>query len=90
MGGTLALADQLVQLARSSALNRTTYFLTAIFFPPTNHLHRCLAATEIQNLPSFSMTGANRFARGIFEDVKPNPVERPSGCGLRGQRRAEL
>jgi predicted methyltransferase len=30
----------------------------AIAFPPTNHLHRCLAATEIQKLPSFSMTGA--------------------------------
>jgi uncharacterized protein (DUF2147 family) len=43
---------------RSSALNRTTYFLTAISFPTTNHLHRCLAATEIQKLPSFSMTGA--------------------------------
>src|SRR6516165_688191 len=26
--------------ARSSALNRTTYFLTAISFPTTNHLHR--------------------------------------------------
>src|ERR1700741_3297765 len=47
--------------ARSSALNRTTYFLTAIFFPTTNHLHRCLAATEIQELPSFSMTGATRM-----------------------------
>src|ERR1700687_5701449 len=46
--------------ARSSALNRTTYFLTAISFPTTNHPHRCLAATEIQKLPSFSMTGATR------------------------------
>src|SRR6516162_8019339 len=44
--------------ARSSALNRTTYFFTAISFQTTNHLHRCLAATEIQTLPSFSMTGA--------------------------------
>src|SRR5215471_118295 len=41
--------------ARSSALNRTTYFLTAISFPTTNHLHRCLVATEIQKLPSFSI-----------------------------------
>jgi hypothetical protein len=32
--------------------------LTAISFPATNHLHRWLAATEIQKLPSFSMTGA--------------------------------
>jgi hypothetical protein len=49
--------------ARSSALNRTTYFLTAISFPTTNHLHRCLAVTEIQKLPSFSMTGATRPVR---------------------------
>src|ERR1700693_85356 len=46
--------------ARSSAVNRTTYFLTAISFPATNHLHRWLAATEIQKLPSFSMTEATR------------------------------
>jgi choline dehydrogenase-like flavoprotein len=46
--------------ARSSALNRTTYFFTAISFQTTNHLHRCLAATEIQTMPSFSMTGATR------------------------------
>jgi hypothetical protein len=32
--------------------------LTAISFPATNHLHRWLAAAEIQKLPSFSMTGA--------------------------------
>jgi hypothetical protein len=31
--------------------------LTAMSFPATNHLHRCLA-TEIQKFPSFSMTGA--------------------------------
>src|SRR4030081_2397708 len=39
---------------------RGTYFLTAISFRTTNHPHRCLAATEIQKLPSFSMTGATR------------------------------
>src|SRR5262252_1624578 len=50
--------------ARSSVLNRTTYFLTAISFPTTNHLHRCHAATEIPKLPSFSMTGATRLLRG--------------------------
>ena len=27
--------------SRSSALNLTTYFLTAISFPATNHLRRC-------------------------------------------------
>jgi hypothetical protein len=30
----------------------TTYFLTAISFPATSHLHRCIAATEIQKFPS--------------------------------------
>jgi hypothetical protein len=53
--------------ARSSTLNRTTYFLTAISFPTTNHLHRCLAATEIQKLPSFSMTGATRPPQGLID-----------------------
>jgi hypothetical protein len=38
--------------SRSSALSLTTYFLTAISFPATNHLHRWLAATEIQKFPS--------------------------------------
>src|SRR5271165_3680883 len=46
--------------SRSSALSRTTYFLTATSFPATNHLHRCCKATEIQNLPSKSMTEATR------------------------------
>src|SRR5271169_2089901 len=50
---------------RSSAVNRTTYFLTAISFPATNHLHRWLAATEIQKLPSFSMTGATSSSSSI-------------------------
>jgi hypothetical protein len=34
--------------------------LTAISFLATNHLHRWLPATEIQKLPSFSMTEATR------------------------------
>lgn len=38
-----------VSFARSSALSRTTYFLTAISFPATNHLQRCSAAPVIQN-----------------------------------------
>ena len=37
--------------SRSSASSLTTYFLTAISFPATNHLHRCLAATEISEIP---------------------------------------
>src|SRR5580704_11694065 len=46
--------------SRSSSVNRTTYFLTAISFPITNHLHRYFEARVIQKLPSFSMTGPTR------------------------------
>src|SRR5450432_4183242 len=53
--------------ARSSELNRTTYFLTAISFPTANHLRRCLAAREIQKLPSFSMTGATSLVPAADE-----------------------
>src|SRR5208283_3304497 len=42
--------------ARSSALSFTTYFLTAISFPATNHLHRLIPATEIQKNATVSMT----------------------------------
>ncbi|HKN30666.1 MAG TPA: hypothetical protein VJY34_23445, partial [Roseiarcus sp.] len=42
--------------SRSSALNLTTYFLTAISLPATNHLHRRIAATEIQKNTIDSMT----------------------------------
>ena len=45
-------------------------FLTAISFPTTNHLHRCLAATEIQKLPSFSMTGATSTTFPKFESYQ--------------------
>jgi hypothetical protein len=55
---------------RSSAVNRTTYFLTAISFPATNHLHRWLAATVIQKLPSFSMTEATREIKNIGASVR--------------------
>src|SRR5450759_2667739 len=44
--------------ARSSALNRTTYFLTATSFVATNHLRRWIATTVIQNTPSNAMTRA--------------------------------
>ena len=46
--------------ARSSALSFTTYFLTAISFPATNHLHRLIMATEIQKNATDSMTLATR------------------------------
>src|ERR1700689_4717481 len=62
--------------ARSSVLNRTTYFLTAISFPTTNHLHRCLAATEIQKLPSFSMTGATSIVHlGLRGEQGPHHLQ---------------
>ena len=38
LGGTLAFADQVVERVLSSALRRTTYFLTAASFTATNHL----------------------------------------------------
>src|SRR5208337_804837 len=44
--------------SRSSMVNFTTYFLPAISFPATNHLHRCIAATEIQRNTSDSRTRA--------------------------------
>jgi len=46
--------------SRSSALSLTTYFLTAISFLPTNHLHRSFVATEIQNSQAKSMTQLTR------------------------------
>src|SRR5271157_1618515 len=42
--------------SRSSALSFTTYFLTEISLPATNHLHRRIAATEIQKNTTDSMT----------------------------------
>ena len=52
LGGTVAVANRPFSSSRSSASSLTTYFLTAISFPATNHLHRCLAATEIKKFPS--------------------------------------
>src|SRR5208282_423059 len=49
--------------SRSSALNFTTYFLTAISLPATNHLHRRIAVTEIQKNTTDSMTPATRELR---------------------------
>src|SRR5271157_4002193 len=50
--------------SRSSMVNFTTYFLPAISFPATNHLHRCIAATEIQRNTPDSRTRATRKTRG--------------------------
>src|SRR5208337_4086831 len=57
--------------SRSSALNLTTYFLTAaISLPATNHLHRRIAATEIQKNTAPSMTPPTR-ARSIADGEAP-------------------
>src|SRR6202035_3144656 len=55
----------------------------AISFPTTNHLHRCLAATEIQKLPSFSMTGAtSTIDHRTLQKSGPLPFSFLRGVGL--------
>jgi hypothetical protein len=46
----------------------STYFLTAISFLTTNQLRRCIAATQMQKLPSFSLTGASRRTSWTIRD----------------------
>jgi hypothetical protein len=49
--------------SRSSALNFTTYFLSEISLPATNHPYRRIAATEIQKNTTDSTTLATRVYR---------------------------
>src|SRR6516165_8545142 len=63
-----------VSFSRSSALSRTTYFLAAISFPATNHLHHCFAATVIQNLPSKSTTDGTSGKRRVDGPAHDDPV----------------
>src|SRR5271165_6430515 len=66
--------------SRSSALNLTTYFLTAaISLPATNHLHRRIAATEIQKNTAPSMTPPTRNASGKDQDrlLQGRATQRP-------------
>src|SRR5271167_3739012 len=56
--------------SRSSALNLTTYFLTAISFPATNHLCRRIAVAEIQKNATDSMTLATRSPDRTTEKLK--------------------
>src|SRR5208337_2728651 len=58
--GLLPARTSASSCSRSPALNFTTYFLTAISFPATNHLRRCLTATEIQKNTPHSRTRATR------------------------------
>src|SRR5271157_4718904 len=60
--------------SRSSMVNFTTYFLPAISFPATNHLHRCIAATEIQRNTPDSRTRATRALADVGDDVPVNLV----------------
>src|SRR5208337_3972172 len=52
--------------SRSSALSFTTYFLTEISLPATNHLHRRIAATEIQKNTADSTTLATKKRVRLF------------------------
>ena len=61
--GLLPARTRASSRSRSSAPNLTTYFLTAISFPATNHLRIWLAAAEIQKNATFSRTRATSAAR---------------------------
>src|ERR1019366_954037 len=74
--------------ARSSALNRTTYFLTATSFVATNHLRRWIATTVIQNTPSNAMTRATRRTRHVYTNGREALwTSRTELCGRYGARR---
>src|SRR5271169_215386 len=60
--------------SRSSALNLTTYFLTAISFPATNHLCRRIAVAEIQKNATDSMTMAARRLASTVQANFPTPT----------------
>src|SRR5208337_4863450 len=69
--------------SRSSALNLTTYFLTEISLPATNHLHRRIAATEIQKNTTDSMTLATRACRHSIEGEEGgDEVDRSGEAGV--------
>src|SRR5271166_5432056 len=56
--------------SRSSMVNFTTYFLPAISFPATNHLHRCIAATEIQrNTPDSRTRATSRPSHTVVGEL---------------------
>src|SRR5271166_1000715 len=59
--GLLPARTSASSCSRSPALNFTTYFLTAISFPATNQIRRCLTATEIQKNTPHSRTRATRL-----------------------------
>ncbi len=57
----LPLRINALSRSRSSPVSLTTYFLTAISFPATNHLHRW-RRQRFQKSPSFSMTGTTSIS----------------------------
>ena len=63
----LARADHRLKLLGSLALNFTTHFLAEISLPATNHLHRRIAATEIQKNTTDLMTLVTSRALPKFE-----------------------
>ena len=66
----LARADHRLKLLGSLALNFTTHFLAEISLPATNHLHRRIAATEIQKNTTDSMTLVTSRALPKFESYR--------------------
>src|SRR5271166_5402401 len=72
--------------SRSSALNFTTYFLTEISLPATNHLHRRIAATEIQKNTADSMTLATRIGASLVARGQSPAIDERTD--LRDGRRA--
>src|ERR1035437_9742270 len=66
--------------SRSSALNFTTYFLTAISFPATNLLHRCPRSDRdsekhhrFKDAGDYHLSSSNRRAPSSIEAIPTKP-----------------
>ena len=72
--GLLPARTRALSRSRSSALNLTTYLLTAISFPATNHLRSWLAAQRFRRTPQFQGRGR------LMEWAQPTTGgQRPTG-----------
>src|SRR5208282_4045467 len=69
LGGPLAFADQLVELGAFLRAQPHYVLLDGNLFPD-HESPPSLAATEIQKLPSFSMTGATSFPHVSMNEVR--------------------
>src|SRR5271167_3983217 len=76
--------------SRSSALNFTTYFLTEISLPATNHLHRRIAATEIQKNTADSMTLVTRASHRVHHTARMEAHRRHRPRQGRRERRGAI